>query len=217
MHIMFLMKPLSILLALAIPAIADASPPAAGSISKNVQYSLSKGSSFQRSSLGKNQNKIVVLMMMTPWCPICQSHSRAVGTDILSHFNDPARGNRQGRNARGVPIESILLSTEEAPQWDNVNSQFAAQNGFRQWGLDAKPDRTSPRQLLGFYRGGFIDSTNLYDWGDDRRRLVIINMVKKSRRHEFREILVNVNEFSAADAKAVIRRIDRVQRVRKRR
>lgn len=208
------MKTLVLLLALAVPALASA--PKAGSISKNVKYSLQKGSAFQRSNLRKNKNRIVVMMLMTPWCPICQSHSRNVGMEVLAHFNDPARGKRRGRNNRGVRIESILLSTEEAAQWDNVNSQFAQQNGFRRWGLDAKPDRSSPRQLLGFYRGGFIDSSNLYDWGDDRRRLVIVNLVRNSPRHKDREILVNVNEFSPSDAKSVISRINRVRRARKR-
>ena len=211
------MKTLALLLSLAVAGIAQAAPPEPGSVSDNVKFSLRSGNSFKSSSLKRHQNKILVVMLMTPWCPICQSHSKAVGDGILDHFNDPARGKLRGRNDRGVKIESILLSTEEAPQWDSVNAAFAAQNGFRRWGIDAKPNRSSPRPLLGYYRGGFINSTNLHDWGNDRRRLIIVNMVNRSPRHRFGEILVNQNSFSASDAASAIARINAVRKGKKKR
>lgn len=211
------MKTLAIVLSLAIAGVSQGAPPKPGSVSKNVKFSLRSGSSFKNSKLNRHKNKIVVIMLMTPWCPICQSHAKAVGDGILDHFYDPARGKLRGRNDRRVKIQSILLSTEEAAQWDSVNSAFATQNGFRKWGIDAKPNRKSPRKLLGYYRGGFIKSSDLYDWGNDRRRLVVINMVKGSPRHRFREILVNQNSFSASDVDSVIARINAVRPRKKKR
>ena len=141
-------------------------------------------------------------MMMTPWCPICQSHASAVGDGILDYFNSPSRKRLQGKNSNGIPIESILLSTEEALQWDDVNRLFAPQNGFKSRGLDAMTDRTRPRTLLGYFRGGFINSNDLYDWGDGRRRIVVINLIKDSASHQYRQIVINQNAFSSRDATA---------------
>jgi thiol-disulfide isomerase/thioredoxin len=203
----------SILLATALMAGAVEIP--TGSISKNESFSLRKGEKFKKSKLQKSDGKIVILMMMTPWCPICQSHSKAVGDGLLDYYNSNSRGKMRGKNAKGVKIESILLSTEEAPQWDSVNSQFASQNGFKKWGLDAMPDRSEPRTLLGYFRGGFINSSNLYDWGDDRRRLVVINMVRNSPKHAYREIIVNQNSFTSADAAKVRKAIDAIKPARR--
>lgn len=205
------MKILAIVLSLAIAGVSQGAQPEPGDVSKNLKFSLRSGESFKNSNLNRHKNRIVVVMLMTPWCPICQSHSKAVGDEILDHFNDPSRGKLRGRNDRGVKIQSILLSTEEAAQWDSVNAAFAAQNGFRKWGIDARTNRSSPRTLLGYYRGGFIQSSNLNDWGNDRRRLVVINTVAGSPRHKFREILVNQNSFSASDAKSVIAQINKVR------
>lgn len=178
---------------------AVAAPPV---IAKNVSFAVKAGEGFKKANLNAYQGKILILMLMTPWCPICQSHAGAVGDGILDHFNSPSRKKLRGKNANGIEIESVLLSTEEAPQWDNVNRLFAPQNGFMNWGLDARIDRTSPRTLLGYFRGGFINSNNLYDWGDDRRRLVVINLVKDSTTHRYRQIIINQNAFSSRDASA---------------
>lgn len=171
----------------------------AGSTSKNISFAVREGDGFRKSNLSAYEGKIVVIMMMTPWCPICQSHASAVGDGLLDYFYAASRNKLRGKNARGIPIENILLSTEEAAQWDPVNTSFSAKNGFRRWGLDANPDRSSPRTLLGYFRGGFINSSNLYDWGDDRRRLVVINLVRNSPTHSYREIIINRNTFSSRD------------------
>lgn len=187
---------------IALTSIAGAAAPPVGSISKNVSFAVRAGNDFERADLNSYQGKILVIMMMTPWCSICQSHAYSVGDGILDYYNSPSRKKLKGKNANGIPIESILLSTEEAPEWDNVNSLFAPQNGFKNWGLDAKIDRTRPRTLLGYFRGGFIPSNDLYAWGDDRRRLVVINLVKDSASHQYRQIVINQNAFNSSDATA---------------
>ncbi len=191
------MRILTVLLALSIFAMAG--PPEPGSRSRNVKFSIRDGDSFRDTSLNKHKGRIVILMMMTPWCPICQSHAKSVGDGLLDRFNSGAKKKR-GKNKNGVPIESILLATEEAPQWDSLSISFAPTNGFMTWGLDARADRSEPRTLLGYFRGGFIKSNNLYDWGNDRRRLVVINMVQGSSSHLYREIILNTNSFTSADA-----------------
>ncbi len=205
------MKTLLASLCLASSLITEAAPPSVGSVARNVSFAVRDGAGFKRADLKAYEGKIVVLMMMTPWCPICQSHASAVGDGIPDYFNSPTRKKLRGRNAHGVPIESILLSTEVAPQWDRVNAQFAPQNGFRNWGLDAKTDRTKPRTLLGYFRGGFINSSNLYNWGEDRRRVVVLNLVKNSATHQYREIVVNQNSFTSADAAGVQAAINAIQ------
>lgn len=190
---------------------AGAAPPAVGSISKNVSFAVRDDGGFKPADLKNYEGKILVLMMMTPWCPICQSHAGSVGEGVLDYFNAPSRKKLRGRNAHGIKIESILLSTEEAPQWDRVNTSFAPQNSFRNWGLDAKADRSRPRRLLGYFRGGFINSPDLYDWGDDRRRVVVINLVKDSATHQYREIVINRNSFSSADAAGARAAINAIQ------
>ncbi len=203
------MKILVILLASSLLAMAG--PPPVGSPSKNVRFSVRDGDGFRNVSLKNYNGKIVVIMLMTPWCPICQSHSKAVGDGILDYYASRTRGSLRGKNAKGVEIESILLSTEPAPNWDRLSISFAPTNGFMSWGLDAKSDRSNPRTLLGYFRGGFIRSSNLYDWGDDRRRLVVINLVRDSPNSDFREILINTNAFSSADVNQARAAIDQVQ------
>lgn len=75
----------------------------------------------------------------------------------------------------------------------------------RSGGLDANAQRQNPRLALGYYGGGFpngVNSSNLYDWGEDRRRVVVLNLVRNSASHDFREILINQNSFTASDAAA---------------
>jgi len=203
------MKILIVLLASSVLAMAG--PPPVGSPSKNVKFSVRSGEGFRNASLKNYDGKILIIMLMTPWCPICQSHSKSVGDGLLDWFDSPSRGKKRGKNAKGVEIESILLSTEPAPNWDALSISFAPTNGFMNWGLDARADRSTPRTLLGYFRGGFINSSDLYDWGDDRRRLVVINLVKGSRSHGYREILINTNSFTSADAKKARAAIDKVK------
>ena len=197
---------------LIISAAAHAAAPAVGSVAVNQNFARARETSaaFDAASLNDYEGKILILMMMTPWCPNCQSNAQAVGRGLLAHFNNPSRASLRGRNDNGVPIESILLSTEEADTWDGVNKSFSTTNGFSQWGLDADTQRQKPRQLLGYFRGGFINSSNLYDWGNDRRRLVVLNLVEGSASHSFREIIINTNSYTSSNdtaARAAINRI----------
>jgi hypothetical protein len=175
----------------------------ATTISSNQTFAVRNGTTFRNTSLDAYEGKIVVIMMMTLWCPYCQSNARAVGDGILDVFNASNRGALRGRNNNGIEIDSILLSTEPASNWDNTNSSFASTNAYEQWGLDADAARANPRILLGYYRGGFpdnVNSPNLYDWGDDRRRVAVLNMVKNSASHAYREIIINQNEFTSSNA-----------------
>ncbi|MCX6855947.1 MAG: putative Ig domain-containing protein, partial [Verrucomicrobia bacterium] len=98
-----------------------------------------------------------------------------------------------------------------AAQWDSVNASFASTNGFGQWGLDATASRGTARRVLGYFRGGFINSSNLYDWGNDRRRVVVLNMVRDSASHEYREIIINQNAYSSGNNTAARAAIDAIQ------
>jgi hypothetical protein len=195
---------------LIITSYAAVAAPPVGSVSENQQFARNAGSGFTSTNLDDYSGRILVLMMMTPWCPICQSHAQAVGNGLLDHFDNPARGSLRGKNDNGVPITSLLLSTEEAATWDNVNLSFADTNGFTQWGIDANTQRQNPRKLLGYFRGGFINSNNLYDWGNDRRRIVVLNLTNNSSSHSYREIIINQNFYTSDDdaaARAAINRI----------
>jgi len=195
------MKIILFLLAASFAATASELP--VGFVSANQSFAVRNGNSFVNSSLDAYEGKILVVMMMTPWCPYCQSNARAVGTGILSQFNSVNRGELRGKNDKGVEIESLLLSTESAAQWDNTNSSFANSNGYEQWGVDANAQRASPRVMLGYYRGGFpsgFNSSNLYDWNNDRRRVVVLNLVRNSTSHAYREIVINQNFFTSNDA-----------------
>ncbi len=174
-----------------------------GTLSTNQNFAVRNGTSFNNSSLDQYEGKILVVMMMTPWCPFCQSNASAVGSGIIAPFNATSRGSLRGKNNHGIEIDSILLSTEPASNWDSTNSTFASRNGYEQWGLDANAQRQSPRALLGYYRGGFpsgVNSSNLYDWEDDRRRVVVLNMVRNSASHGYRQIIMNQNEFTSSNA-----------------
>ena len=182
-----------------------------GSTSNNRNFAIRSGSTFKNVDLTDYDGKILLIMMMTPWCPFCQSNAQAVGDGILDHFNSTSRGTLRGKNANGVEIHSILLSTEEAASWDTVNTSFATTNGYENWGLDANALRGNPRQNLGYFRGDFIASSNLYDWGNDRRRVVVLNLVKNSASHNYREIVINQNFFSSANNPASRSAIDAIQ------
>lgn len=184
---------------------ASAMEPSSGSLSAPQTFAVRNGTQFANSSLDAYEGKILVIMMMTPWCPFCQSNASAVGDGILDPFNATSRGVLRGKNDHGIEIRSLLLSTEPAAQWDATNSTFATNNGYQQWGLDATAQRQSPRVMLGYYRGGYpngINSSNLYDWGEDRRRVTVLNLVRDSASHGYREIVLNRNAFSASDAAA---------------
>jgi hypothetical protein len=192
-------------------SIASANEIPVGDVAVNQTFAIRSGGQFQSVSLQSYEGKIVIIMLMTPWCPFCQSNASAVGDGLLGHFNASSRGSLRGKNAQGIAIESVLLSTEEAAQWDSVNASFASTNGYGQWGIDATISRSSPRRALGYFRGGFINSSNLYNWGEDRRRVVVLNMVRDSATHEYREIVINQNSFSSSDSAAARAAIDAIQ------
>ena len=197
------MKTILPILILALSAGASqAAAPAVGAIAPNSTFAVRSGASFANKSLDDYEGKILVVMMMTPWCPFCQSNAQAVGDGVLDVFNASSRESLIGKNDKGTPIESILLSTEPAASWDSVNASFSTTNGYQQWGLDANAGRTNPRSMLGYFRGGFpngINSSNLYDWGNDRRRVIVINLVRNSASHAYRQIILNQNAFTSAD------------------
>lgn len=190
---------LSIIILAASACALQAAAPAVGSVSQNRSFARSSGAGFTNTDFNAYEGKILVVMLMTPWCPACQSNSQAVGDGILDFFGASSRGSLTGKNDKGVPIQSILLSTEEAAAWDSVNDSFASTNGFKQWGLDANAQRGNPRTMLGYFRGGYIDSSNLYDWGNDRRRVIVLNLVNNSASHDYREIVINQNTYSSSD------------------
>ncbi len=180
--------------------LSTAAAPAIGSVSTNRSFAVANNAGVL-SNMDTNdyEGKILIIMLMTPWCPYCQSNAQAVGAGLASYFSDGSRGALKNKNDRGVTIETLLLSTEEAAQWDNVNESFASTNGYQKWGIDATAGRNNPRLSLGYFRGGFIDSADLHDWGNDRRRLVVLNMVRNSASHSYREIILNQNAYSSSD------------------
>lgn len=182
-----------------------------GSISINQSFSVSNGDRLTNASYADYEGSILLVMLYTPWCPICQSNARGAGLGLAAHFAAAGRGVLSGKNANGVPIRTLLLSTEEASQWDSTNASFAATNQYSDWGLDATASRSSARTLLGYYRGGRINSSNLNDWGNDRRRLVVLNLVRSSPSHQFREIVINQNSYSSSNNSAARSAIDAIQ------
>lgn len=195
----------------ALTTLAPAQQLPVGSTSNNRNFAVRSGNTFSNVDLTDYDGKILLIMMMTPWCPNCQSNAQAVGDGILDHFDASSRGTLRGKNANGVEIHSILLSTEEAASWDDVNASFATTNGYEQWGLDANAQRNNPRENLGYFRGGFIASSNLYDWGNDRRRVVVLNLVRNSASHAYREIVINQNSFTSADNSAARSAINAIE------
>ncbi len=207
-----MMKPfLSAILLGASFVLAPAAQLPVGSASNNRNFAIRGANSFRDMDLSDYEGKILVIMMMTPWCPNCQSNSQAVGAGILDHFHASSRGSLQGKNANGIPIHSILLSTEEDEGWDNVNQSFANTNGYEDWGLDANAQRENPRKNLGYFRGGFIESIDLHDWGNDRRRVVVLNLVRNSASHVFREIVINQNAYTSDDNQAARAAINAIE------
>ncbi len=206
------MKSLLFLLATALAASAMELPPS--SLSTNQSFAVRNGTTFANTTFDAYEGKILVVMMMTPWCPGCQSNASAVGDGILDPFHASTRGTLRGKNNHGIEIDSLLLSTEPASNWDSTNATFASSNGYEKWGLDANAQRQNPRVMLGYYRGGFpngVNSSNLYDWGEDRRRVVVLNLVPNSASHGYREIVINQNFFDSSDASTAQALINAIQ------
>lgn len=190
--------PAAILIATTLTASAAQLP--TGSVSAGQSFAVREGNQFVDSTLDAYSGKILVIMLMTGWCPGCQTVGVNVGNGILDHFNANSRtaSGLRGKNDRGVEINSLVLSVDLKTQWDDDIASFASLNGFQKWGLDSNRLRNNPRALLGYYRGGFpngVNSSNLYDWGDDRRRVVVLNLVNGSPSHAYRQIILNQNDF----------------------
>lgn len=190
---------------------ASQTQPLVGSISSNQSFAVRNGTGFVDSNLDAYEGTILVVMMMTPWCPFCQTNSVAVGDGILDHFNSAGRGALSGKNANGVEIRSLLLSTEPASTYDSRNTTFSTANAYQQWGLDANSSRGNPRVMLNYFSGLNINSTNLYDWGEDRRRVVVLNLVQNSASHAYRQIVINQNAFTSADFSSAQAAINAIQ------
>ncbi len=206
------MKSILSILLLALSAGASlAGGPAVGDISSNRAFAVRSGSSFVNKNFDDYEGKILVVMEMTPWCPTCQSNAQAVGVGINTFFNASSRGTLRGKNDKGIPIETIMLSTEEAASWDDVNASFSSTNGYDQWGLDATAGRNNPRTMLGYFRGGFIADTDLHAWGNDRTRLAVINLVRNSASHSYREIILNQNFFNSSQNTSARNAINAIQ------
>ena len=195
----------------------SAAQPAVGTVSTEQSFALRQDGSFVAQTLSDYDGSILVVMLMTPWCPICATHTAAVGDGILDHFNADSRGALKGQNNQGVPIRSVVLSTLPEPTfavfYESTMASLQTLNGFGGWGLDSATDHSNQRALLAYYRGGSLgpenltDQFSLYDWGDDRRRVIVLNMVNGSPGHQYREILLNMNSFSSendATARAAI-------------
>ncbi len=204
----------ALLLAFTLVTSAQTAPPV-GSITENQSFSIYNGGSLTDADLTAYDGKILVIMMMTPWCPICQTNSEAVGDGILDFYNKSTRKKLKGKNKSGVAIDSLLLSTETAANWDNTNISFSKTNKFKKWGVDSDANRENPRELLAYFRGGPVDSSDLNDWGNDRRRVVVINLVRDSPTHAYGEILLNQNFFTSRNAKSARKAIDKVKSAKK--
>ncbi len=176
-----------------------------GSITENQSFSVQNGDRLTNMSYSDYEGSILLVMLYTPWCPICQSHARNAGLGLAAHFSDAGRGALRGKNANGVPIRTLLLSTENASQWDGTNASFAEANSYSAWGLDATAARSSPRTLLGYYRGGYIESSNLYDWGNDRRRLVVLNLVRGSSSTKIPTVLRTMRLLETLSTQSILR------------
>ncbi|NJM37058.1 MAG: hypothetical protein HC845_03815 [Akkermansiaceae bacterium] len=185
--------------------------PAVGSVAENQSFTIFNGGALTDADFTAYDGKILVIMMMTPWCPICQTNSEAVGDGILDFYNKSTRKKLKGKNKNGVAINSLLLSTETAASWDSVNISFSRTNKFKKWGVDSDSNRADPRKLLAYFRGGPVDSSDLNDWGNDRRRVVVINLVRDSPTHAYGQILLNQNMFTSRNAKSARKAIDRVK------
>jgi hypothetical protein len=204
----------SLLLAFTL-VVSGQTPLRVGSISENQSFSIYQGGKLTDSSLSAYDGKILVVMMMTPWCPICQTNSVAVGDGILDVFNKTSRKKLKGKNKHGVTINSLMLSTETGTTWDSTNISFSKTHKFQKWGVDSDSSRANPRQLLGYYRGGSIDSSDLNDWGNDRRRVVVINLVRNSPSHAYGQIILNQNMFTSSNASAARKAIDAIKAAKK--
>lgn len=95
-----------------------------------------------------------------------------LGDNIISFFEDPARGANVGRNDNGVEIEFIALSLEPAG-FDASVINLANSSGFPSRGLDAAADRGMPRESFSLF-SGFPASTppGALSFGD--RRLIVV-------------------------------------------
>jgi len=191
--------------------VAGAMPIPVGTVSENRTFAVRSGSIFNNGAINDYDGKILVLMMMTPWCSICQTNSRSVGTELLVHYNSASRNSLRGKNNRGIEIASLLLSTEEVAGFDSQNASFSTTNNYQQWGIDAKPNRTDPRKALGYYRDGISATSAPIPVGDDRRRLVVINLSRNSTTHAFGQIIINQNFFTSTDGPAARALIDGIQ------
>jgi hypothetical protein len=202
------------LIALTLVTSAQTQPPV-GSISENQSFSIYRNGQLTDADLTAYDGSILVVMMMTPWCPICQTNTKAVGDGVIDFYKKADRKKLKNKNKAGIKIQTLLLSTETGANWDSTNISFSKTNGFKNWGVDSNSSRSEPRKLLAYYRGGAVDSSDLNEWGNDRRRVVILNLVRDSPTHAYGQIIVNQNEFTSRNAKSTRKAIDKVKPAKK--
>lgn len=164
---------------------ATAQTPASG-VSENQNFAVFNGATPEAAQLTDYDGKIVMVMFMTPWCPTCTTEARNVGSNIAKHFKDNG-----GVNANGVPVVSLLLSTETAGgSSDSTTQSIASLNGYDFAGLDSKANRTEPREALGYFRGAAATPWPV----SDRRRLVVINSAANTNEPQWQ--ILHSEQFS---------------------
>ncbi len=202
--------------ALSSVAFAQTQPPV-GSITENQNFTIYENGQLRDADFSAYDDRILVVMMMTPWCPICQTNSRAVGEGITKFYAKSSRKKLKNKNKSGIKIATVMLSTETGSEFDRQNISFSKTNGFKQWGVDSETNRanSTARRLLAYYRGGAVNSNDLNDWGNDRRRVVVINLTRNSTTHAYGQILLNQNQFTSVNAASARKAIDAVKRPKK--
>lgn len=192
-------KTLSLLL-LTTAAIASASQPAVGTVSAQQSFAINSSGNLTEASLSDYEGSILVMMVMTPWCSICVSNSNALGDGILDHFNNPSRGELQGKTDQGIPVRSVILSSLPNQDWSTQMEGFRTNHGYDEWGFDADTSLNNPLEVLSYYLGAPFTVNDINRDSQNRRRIVVLNLVEGSDSHEFREILLNTNSFGSASA-----------------
>ncbi len=165
-----------------------------GNIADDRSFAVQSGGQLKNQTLANYDGSILVVMIYTPWCSICQSNASSAGLGLAQFYKNPTRGDLQNKNANGVPVRTLILSTEPT-NFDSTISSFADTNGYSQWGLDANASRNSSSDFISYFHGGLVTTSD----SSNRRRIVVLNLVKDSPTHQYRQILINQNSYSSSE------------------
>jgi hypothetical protein len=165
-----------------------------GNIADDRSFSVQSGGQLRNRTLANYDGSILIVMVYTPWCSICQSSARSAGLGLAEFYSNPTRGDLQNKNANAVPVRTLILSTEPTG-FDSTISSFADTNGYSQWGLDADASGNSPRDFISYFNGSLVETSD----SASRRRIVVLNLMKDSPSHQYRQILVNQSSYSSSD------------------